>query len=151
MWEQASCLLALLGLPGIYFSILSSFCAFWLRCWLFFFLAISYIAYNFVFVVGLIIPEWMFVSLNVFSCGYFKFIEFFFELSALTPCFPYASLEIYHLSSLSLIHLEECVVVWAFFFFFFGFCVCVYCILVSNKFSSFLLAWMSYFTFTLER
>jgi len=61
----------------------------------------------------------------------------FFELSALTPCFPYASLEIYHLSSLSLIHLEECVVAWAFV------CVCVcVCLLYTcyNKFSSFLLA-----------
>ena len=51
----------------------------------------------------------------------------FFELSALTPCFPYASLEIYHLSSLSLIHLEECVVVWAFV------CVCVVYLLVINS------------------
>lgn len=80
----------------------------------------------------------MLVSLNFFHVVILDLLSFF-VLSALTPCFLSASLEIYHLSSLSLIHLEECVAVWGFFFFF-GLCVCVYCMLVSNKFFSFLLA-----------
>lgn len=57
------------------------FCPFIFLCLLIkmltFFFSISCIAYNFVSVVGLIIPEWMLVSFNFFSCGYFGFIEFF--------------------------------------------------------------------------
>ena len=131
--RQISCLLALLDLPGIYFSVLSSFCAFWLRCWLFLY-TIAYIAYNFVFVVGLIIPGWMFVSLNFFFHVVILDLLSFFGLSALTPCFPSASLEIY-LSFITILdpswRMGSCLGL----FFFFLVCVCVFvvCLLVISS------------------